>query len=49
MEERNLSKEEIRKQIVDGFESPGLRHLVDGEAVFGRLEAELDALVERIS
>lgn len=49
MEERDLRKEEIRKQIAKGLESQRLGKLVDGEAVFDRLEAELDALPARDS
>lgn len=49
MEERDLRKEEIRKQIAKGLESQRLGKLTDGEAVFDRLEAELDALPERDS
>lgn len=49
MEERDLRNEEIRKQITKGLESQRLGQLVDGEAVFDRLEAELDALPERRS
>lgn len=49
MEERDLRKEEIRKQIAKGIESQRLGKLVDGEAVFDRLEAELDDLPERES
>lgn len=47
MEERDLRREEIRKQIAQSLESQRLGKLVDGEAVFDRLEAELDALLER--
>jgi len=47
MEERDLRKEEIRKRIDKALESQRLGKLVDGEAVFDRLEAELDALPER--
>jgi antitoxin ParD1/3/4 len=46
MEERDLRKEEIRKKIAEGLESQRLGRLVDGEVVFDRLEAELDALDE---
>ena len=49
MEERDLRKEEIRKRIAQSLESQHLGKLVDGEAVFDRLEAELDALSERDS
>lgn len=49
MEERDLRKEEIRKQIAKGLESQRQGKLADGEAVFDRLEAELDALPERDS
>ncbi len=44
MEERDLRKEEFRKKIAEGLESQRLGRLVDGEAVFDRLEAELDEL-----
>lgn len=49
MEERDLRKEEIRKQIGQSLESQRLGKLVDGEAVLDRLEAELAALPERDS
>jgi hypothetical protein len=48
-EERDLRKEEIRKKIAEGLESQRLGRLVDGEAVFDRLEAELGALDECVS
>lgn len=48
MEEQNqmllLRKEEIGKQIAEGLESLRLGKGVDGDAVFDRIEAELDAL-----
>ena len=48
MEERDrfiaLRKEEIRKQIARGLKSLRMGKSVDGEAVFGRIEAELDRL-----
>lgn len=39
MEERDLRKEDIRKRIAQGLDSQRLGRLVDGEAVFDRLEA----------
>ena len=44
MEERDLRKEEIRKHIGQGLASLQQGKGVDGEAVFARIEAELDAL-----
>jgi antitoxin ParD1/3/4 len=48
MEERDqivaLRKEEIRKKISQGLKSLRLGKGVDGEAVFERIEAELEAL-----
>lgn len=48
MEERNqlllLRRDEIRKQIAEGLHSLRLGRGLDGEAVFDRIEAELDAL-----
>jgi antitoxin ParD1/3/4 len=48
MEERDqmllLRKEEIRKEIAEGLHSLRLGKGVDGEAVFDRIEAELDTL-----
>jgi hypothetical protein len=41
-----LRREEIRKKIAQGLDSQRQGKLVDGEAVFDRLEAELDALEE---
>ncbi len=49
MEERDLRKEAIRQQIAQSLGSQRLGKLVDGEAVFDRLEAELDALPDRDS
>jgi len=46
MEERDLRKDEIRKKIAQSLDSQRLGRLVDGEAVFTRLEAELEALDE---
>jgi len=43
-----LSKEEIRAQIEEGWQSARRGELVDGKAVFRRLEAELDA-IERLT
>ena len=40
----SLRKEEIRRQIAEGLQSLRLGKGVDGEAVFDRIEAELDAL-----
>jgi antitoxin ParD1/3/4 len=47
MEERDRYKQEIRLKIVEGLESQRLGTLVDGEVVFDRLDAELDALEAR--
>ena len=47
MEDRDLRREEIRKKIAQSLDSQRLGKLVDGEAVFDRLEAELDALEDR--
>ena len=44
MEERDQRKAEIRKMIAQGLESQRQGDMVDGEAVFDRLEVELDAL-----
>jgi antitoxin ParD1/3/4 len=44
MEERDLRREEIRKQIAQGLMSLQQGKGVDGEAVFARIEAELDGL-----
>ena len=48
MEERDpvtdLPRDEIRQKIAQGRESQRLGRLTDGEEVFARLEAELDAL-----
>ncbi len=49
MEERDLRKEEIRKLVAQSLQSQRQGKLVDGEAVFDRLEAELNALQERDS
>jgi antitoxin ParD1/3/4 len=46
MEERDLRKEQIRRRIDQSLESQRLGRLVDGEAVFDRLEAELDTYDE---
>jgi antitoxin ParD1/3/4 len=46
MEERDLLKVEMRKKITQSLDSQRLSRLVDGEAVFDRLEAELDELTE---
>lgn len=43
---RALGKEEIRKKIAQGLASLDQGKGVDGETVFDRLEAELDALGE---
>jgi antitoxin ParD1/3/4 len=46
MEERDqlkaMQKEELRKKIAAGLKSLEEGRVVDGEAVFARLEAELD-------
>lgn len=47
MEDRDLRREEIRKKIAQSLDSQRLGKLVDGEAVFDRLEAELDVLEDR--
>jgi antitoxin ParD1/3/4 len=47
MEERDLRKQEIRRKILEGLDSQRLGQLLDGEAVFDRLEAELDELEAR--
>jgi len=48
MEQRDeinsIRKEEIRKKISKGLESLKLGKGIDGEAVFERIEAELEAL-----
>ncbi|HEY8284763.1 MAG TPA: type II toxin-antitoxin system ParD family antitoxin [Chloroflexota bacterium] len=46
MEERDLRKEAIQKKIVQSLDSQRLGRLVDGEAVFDRLEEELGVLEE---
>ena len=47
MEDRDLRREEIRKKIAQSLDSQRSGKLADGEAVFDRLEAELDALEDR--
>lgn len=47
MEERDRQKAELRKQLARALESQRQGKLVDGEAAFDRLEAELDALDNR--
>lgn len=49
MVERDLRKEEIRKRIEQSLDSQRLGKLVDGEAVFDRLEADLDPMERRHS
>lgn len=44
MEERDLRKQDLRNRLARSLESQRQGKLVDGEAVFERLEAELDAL-----
>ena len=44
MEERDLRKEDLRKQLARSLESQRQGKLVDGEDVLDRLEEELDAL-----
>jgi antitoxin ParD1/3/4 len=48
MEERDhmllLRKQEIRREIAEGLQSLRLGKGVDGEAVFDRIDAELDTL-----
>ena len=46
MEERDLRKEAIQKKIVQSLDSQRSGRLVDGEAVFDRLEGELGVLEE---
>jgi antitoxin ParD1/3/4 len=46
MEERDLRREAIQKKIVQSLDSQRLGRLVDGEAVFDRLEEELGVLEE---
>jgi antitoxin ParD1/3/4 len=50
MEQRDefltLRKEEVRRKIREGLDSLGRGEGVDGEAVFHRIEAELDTLDE---
>jgi antitoxin ParD1/3/4 len=47
MEERDLRKEEFRTRLAHSLEAQCQGKLVDGDAVFDRLEAELDALDAR--
>lgn len=42
MEERDQVKAEIRKKIADGVESIKAGRVIDGEAYFAQVEAELD-------
>ena len=44
MEERDLRKQELRQRLTRSLESQRQGKLVDGEAVFDRLEAELDTI-----
>ena len=44
MEDRDRLKEEVRKKIVAGVESLQQGKGKDGDEVFARIEAELDAL-----
>ena len=46
MEERDLRKEAIQKKIIQSLDSQRSGRLVDGDAVFDRLEGELGALEE---
>jgi antitoxin ParD1/3/4 len=39
-----LRKDEIRRQIEEGWQSAGRGKLVDGDEVFDRVDAELEAL-----
>lgn len=39
-----LRKDEIRRQIEEGWQSAGRGELVDGDEVFDRVDAELEAL-----
>jgi antitoxin ParD1/3/4 len=39
-----LRKEEIRKQIEEGWQSAQRGELVDGDEVFDRIDAELEAM-----
>ena len=49
MQERDVRKEVIREKIAKGLLSRSMGRLVDGEAVFDRLESELDALEDQES
>ena len=42
MEDRDLVKAEIRKKILAGVQSARAGTVLDGDAVFGQIEAELD-------
>jgi antitoxin ParD1/3/4 len=47
MEERDLRKQELRQRLARSLEAQRQGKMVDGEAVFDRLEAELDSLDAR--
>jgi predicted transcriptional regulator len=42
--EVTLRKDEIRRQIEEGWQSARRGEFVDGDEVFGRVDAELEAL-----
>ena len=44
---KTVRKEEIRKKIAQGLKSLRLGQGVNGEAVFDRIEAELDSLTRK--
>jgi hypothetical protein len=44
-----LRKDEFRKQIEEGWQSAKSAELLDGDEVFNRIDAELDALERRNS
>jgi antitoxin ParD1/3/4 len=44
MEERDVRKEEIRRRIAQSLASQQAGRMTDGDAVFERIEAELNAL-----
>lgn len=47
LEQRDLRRGELRKKIAEGLESLRRREVLDGEAVFDRIEAELGAIDRR--
>ncbi len=44
MEERDIRKDEIRRRIAQSLDSQQAGRMTDGDAVFERIEAELNAL-----